>query len=53
MAGMVMMMEGGGLGGSRSLPNEILEQAEKYFAVRNIVLSEQARIQKLNKEPGE
>lgn len=34
---------------SRVLPSQFLEEAEWYFSVRNAVLSEQAKIDKIKK----
>ena len=42
----VYTCEGGGLGGNRILPSVLLEETAYYFNVRNIVFSEQRRIEK-------
>lgn len=43
----INMCETSGMGGSRVMPNDLLEQAERYFVVRGIVLAEHQRIEKL------
>lgn len=44
---MVYICEGGGLGGSRVLPSQLLEETAFYLNVRSIVLSEQRKIEKI------
>jgi len=50
LIGVINLCEGGGLGSSRVLPSAILEEAEFYFSVRTIVLSEQSRVQRWKDE---
>lgn len=43
----VLLCEGGGMGGSRVLPSVLVGEAVYYFNVRSIVLAEQRRIEKI------
>lgn len=44
VANIVSMCEGGGFGGGRTLPSQLMEEMNYYWEVRSIVLSEERRI---------
>lgn len=53
LVNVVLLCEGGGMGGSRILPSQYLGETAVYWNIRSVVLREQRRIQKIkdkNKE---
>lgn len=50
LVGIITLCEGGGMGGSRVFPSDIINETAFYFNARSIVLSEKGRIEKIREK---
>ncbi|HKZ36426.1 MAG TPA: hypothetical protein VJ184_02170 [Chryseolinea sp.] len=47
---LVMICEGGGMGGSRVMPSQLIEETNFYFSARTIIFDEKRKIDKYRKK---